>query len=225
MSQGEQSLTHDLSKQTNLWKDSLLKGAYIRGCFLILFLWNSSQVLFIWHLMNSSAQWSGCSRLGTPYNQRSDSRIISVHGSCGMIDKLIIIGQGFIYIFIRMVYLCYLLKLIPFINIVISSLRPYLLPVAYLLGEKLYFAAAHTTFPRPGIMERAPILTPKTRFRGSFKTLHMYMSLYVHAQCRSHLPTDFVLFGISVLNGLLQMENHSLVSKTTIFFVVICNEP
>lgn len=99
-----------------------------------------------------------------------------------MIDKLIIIGQGFIYIFIRMLYLCYLLKLIQFINIVFSSLRPYLLPVAYLLGEKLYFAAAHTTSPRPGIMERAPILTPKTRFCGSFKTLHMYISLYVHAR-------------------------------------------
>lgn len=109
-----------------------------------------------------------------------------------------------------------------FINIVISSLWPSLLPVANFLGEKWDFAAAHTTSPRPGIMERAPIPTPKTRFCGSFKTLHMYMSLYVHAQYRLHLPTDFVLFGISVLNGLLQMENHSLVSKTTIFDKFCC---
>lgn len=34
MPQGGQSLTHDLSKQTTMWKDSLLKGAYLRGCFL-----------------------------------------------------------------------------------------------------------------------------------------------------------------------------------------------
>lgn len=34
------------------------------------------------------AQWSGCNRLGTPYNQRSDSRIRSVHGRCGMIESV-----------------------------------------------------------------------------------------------------------------------------------------
>lgn len=175
--------------------------------------------------MNSSEQWSGCSRIGKPYNQRSDSRIRSVHGRCGMIESvywLIIDYWSRFYPHIHTyIVFCYMLVLITFIRIVISSLRPSLLPVANFLGEKLDFAAAHTTSPRPGIMKRAPILTPKTRFCGSFKTLLMYNSLYVHARYRSHLPTNFVLFGISVLNAFLQMENHS----PPIFDKFFCCDP
>lgn len=157
-----------------------------------------------------------------PNTHRPDSRIRSVHGRCGMIEGmywLIIDCWSRFYLHIH-TYIFYLLVLITFINIVISSLWPTLLPVANFLGEKLDFAAAYTTSPRPGIIERAPILTPKTRFCGSFKTLHMYMSRYVHARYRSQFPTDFVLFGISVIYGLLQMENHSLVSKTTDFRLI-----